>query len=72
MRSDKEVDKEWKATLRHLITYMIEDPRTISRAMAFELADTAPTVRGLRRNLLAISKCSRRLSDMFFSFHSDI
>jgi phosphate transport system protein len=33
VRSDKEVDKEWKATLRHLITYMIEDPRTISRAI---------------------------------------
>lgn len=33
VRSDKEVDKEWKATLRHLITYMIEDPRTISHAI---------------------------------------
>ena len=33
VRSDKEVDKEWKATLRHLITYMIEDPRTISKAI---------------------------------------
>jgi phosphate transport system regulatory protein PhoU len=30
LRSDKSIDKEWKATLRHLITYMIEDPRTIS------------------------------------------
>jgi len=33
LRSDKEVDREWKAALRHLITYMIEDPRTISRAI---------------------------------------
>lgn len=33
VRSDKEVDKEWKAALRNLITYMIEDPRTISRAI---------------------------------------
>lgn len=33
VRRDKEVDKEWKATLRHLITYMIEDPRTISHAI---------------------------------------
>lgn len=33
VRSDKEVDREWKAALRHLITYMIEDPRTISRAI---------------------------------------
>lgn len=33
VRSDKEVDKEWKGALRHIITYMIEDPRTISRAI---------------------------------------
>jgi len=33
VRNDKEVDKEWKASLRHLITYMIEDPRTISRSI---------------------------------------
>ena len=33
VRSDKEVDKEWKATLRNLISYMIEDPRTISRSI---------------------------------------
>ncbi|HUH88459.1 MAG TPA: phosphate signaling complex protein PhoU [Pusillimonas sp.] len=33
VRSDKEVDKEWKASLRHLITYMIEDPRTITRSI---------------------------------------
>lgn len=33
VRSDKEVDKEWKAALRHLITYMMEDPRTISRSI---------------------------------------
>jgi phosphate transport system protein len=30
VRNDKEVDKEWKASLRHIITYMIEDPRTIT------------------------------------------
>ncbi|HLS50777.1 MAG TPA: phosphate signaling complex protein PhoU [Burkholderiaceae bacterium] len=33
VRNDKEVDKEWKASLRHLITYMIEDPRTITRSI---------------------------------------
>ncbi len=33
VRSDKEIDIEWKATLRNLITYMIEDPRTISRSI---------------------------------------
>jgi phosphate transport system protein len=33
VRNDKDVDKEWKASLRHLITYMIEDPRTISRSI---------------------------------------
>ena len=33
VRNDKEVDKEWKASLRHLITYMMEDPRTISRSI---------------------------------------
>lgn len=33
VRSDKEVDREWKSTLRNLITYMMEDPRTISRAI---------------------------------------
>jgi len=35
VRSDKEVDKEWKAVLRHIVTYMIEDPRTISRSIDF-------------------------------------
>ncbi len=33
IRQDKEVDKEWKGSLRHIITYMIEDPRTISRSI---------------------------------------
>jgi len=33
VRSDKEVDREWKGALRTLITYMMEDPRTISRAI---------------------------------------
>ena len=35
VRSDKEVDKEWKAALRHTVTYMIEDPRTITRSIDF-------------------------------------
>jgi len=35
VRSDKEVDREWKAVLRHIVTYMIEDPRTISRSIDF-------------------------------------
>lgn len=33
MRADKEVNREWKASLRHIITFMIEDPRTISRSI---------------------------------------
>src|SRR5690554_184633 len=33
VRSDKEVDKEWKAALRHMVTYMIEDPRSISKSV---------------------------------------
>jgi phosphate transport system protein len=33
VRSDKEVDREWKSALRNLISFMIEDPRTISRAI---------------------------------------
>lgn len=33
VRKDKDVDKEWKGSLRHIITYMIEDPRTISRSI---------------------------------------
>jgi phosphate transport system protein len=33
VRSDKEVDREWKAALRHTISYMIEDPRTITRSI---------------------------------------
>lgn len=33
VRNDKDVDREWKAALRHMITYMIEDPRTISRSI---------------------------------------
>lgn len=33
VRRDKDVDKEWKGSLRHVITYMIEDPRTISHSI---------------------------------------
>lgn len=33
VRADKDVDKEWKASLRQLISYMIEDPRTISSSI---------------------------------------
>jgi len=33
VRNDKEVDREWKSALRNLITYMMEDPRTISRGI---------------------------------------
>src|SRR5690625_3189990 len=33
VRSDSEVNEAWTASLRHIITYMIEDPRTISRSI---------------------------------------
>ncbi len=33
VRADAEVNDEWKASLRHISTYMIEDPRTISRSI---------------------------------------
>ena len=33
VRRDKEVDAEFKSAMRQLITFMIEDPRTISRAI---------------------------------------
>lgn len=33
VRTDKEVDKEWKGSLRQMISYMIEDPRTISESI---------------------------------------
>lgn len=31
--ADVEVNKEWQASLRHISTFMIEDPRTISRSI---------------------------------------
>jgi phosphate transport system protein len=33
VRQDEEVDESFKAILRELLTYMIEDPRTISRSI---------------------------------------
>ena len=33
VRQDEQVDKEFSAILRHLITFMMEDPRTISHAI---------------------------------------
>ena len=33
VRQDKGVDAEWQGVIRQLITYMIEDPRTISRSI---------------------------------------
>ena len=33
VRQDKEVDAEFKGIMRQLITYMMEDPRTISQAI---------------------------------------
>jgi len=33
VRRDKEVDQHFRATVRQLITYMMEDPRTISTAL---------------------------------------
>jgi phosphate transport system protein len=33
VRRDKEVDREYKSATRELVTYMMEDPRSISRVM---------------------------------------
>ena len=33
VRADKQVDREYKSAIRELMTYMMEDPRSISRAM---------------------------------------
>lgn len=33
VRQDKSVDSEWQGVIRQLITYMIEDPRKISRSI---------------------------------------
>lgn len=34
VRNDKEIDVEYKSAVREMITYMIEDPRSISRVMS--------------------------------------
>lgn len=33
VRRDKEIDQQFRATVRQLVTYMMEDPRTISTAL---------------------------------------
>lgn len=33
MKEDRQVDMDYKSALREMITYMMEDPRSISRSM---------------------------------------
>jgi len=42
VRQDEQVDDEYRAILRHLITFMMEDPRTIS--VAFEILFVAKAI----------------------------
>jgi phosphate transport system protein len=32
-KADKQVDREYKSAMREIVTYMMEDPRSISRVM---------------------------------------
>ena len=34
VRNDKDIDVEYKTAVREMMTYMIEDPRSISRVMS--------------------------------------
>ncbi len=42
VRQDEQVDEEYRAILRHLITFIMEDPRTISTA--FEILFVAKAI----------------------------
>ena len=42
VRQDEQVDEEFRAILRHLITFMMEDPRTISTS--FEILFVAKAI----------------------------
>jgi len=78
-RADKQVDREYKSAMRELVTYMMEDPRSIGRSMnilwAFRaverIGDHARNiaehiiflVRGLDVRHVSVSEMERKLSN---------
>lgn len=63
VRHDKQVDKEWKAAVRGVVSYMIEDPRTISNGI-----DVMFIARSLER---VGDHCKNMAERVIFMVHGD-